>query len=137
MKEFCLVINSAITIIGTILVWGFGEWDLSILTLIIFMLLDCITGIIKAYIQKKIDSSLCKILVLKKLTILSILVLAAALDRLINQEKIFRNMVCFWYMGNEGTSILSNISGIGVPIPEKLKELIYQLKDIIQKNNKL
>lgn len=137
MKEFCLVINSAIAIIGTILVWGFGEWDLSILTLIIFMLLDCITGIIKAYIQKKIDSSLCKILVLKKLTILSVLVLAAALDRLINQEKIFRNMVCFWYMGNEGISILSNISGIGVPIPEKLKELIYQLKDIIQKNNKL
>lgn len=137
MKEFCLVINSAIAIIGTILVWVFGEWDLSILTLIIFMILDCITGIIKAYMQKKIDSSLCKILVLKKLTILSVLVLAAALDRLINQEKIFRNMVCFWYMGNEGLSILNNISGIGVPIPEKLKEFIYQLKDIIQKNNKL
>jgi toxin secretion/phage lysis holin len=65
----------------------------------------------------------------KKFSILLILILAVALDRMMGQGWIFRTLVCYFYVAMEGISIIENAAVLGVPVPEKLKDALIQLKD--------
>lgn len=65
----------------------------------------------------------------KKFTIIIILILAVALDRLLGQGWIFRTLVIYFYIAMEGISILENATILGVPFPTKLKDVLVQLKE--------
>lgn len=121
-------INIIMATIWTFFVWLFGAWDLPLMTLVTFMVLDYITGITKAFINKQISSEYGGKGILKKSTIFIILIVAVSLDRLLGQGWVFRSITCFWYIGNEGFSILENIIAIGIPVPEELKNALIQLK---------
>ena len=118
-----------ISIIATVVTWIFGTWDISITVLIIFMSLDYLTGMIKAYINKQLSSSIGVRGLAKKSLILIVLVVAVLLDRLINTTWVFRTLVCYFYIVNEGLSILENCGELGLPLPQKLIDALLQLKD--------
>lgn len=121
-------INIIMATIGTFFVWLFGAWDLPLMTLVTFMVLDYITGITKAFINKQLSSEYGSKGIVKKSTIFIILIVAVSLDRLLGQGWVFRSIACFWYIGNEGFSILENVIAIGLPVPEELKNALIQLK---------
>ncbi len=123
-------ISSIVAMIGTLFTWLFGGWDLSLTILIVFMTIDYITGILRGFVTKKLSSNVGLIGIARKSVILIVLIVAALLDRLINDNQfIFRTLVCYFYIANEGLSILENCSAIGIPMHPKIKEALEQLRD--------
>lgn len=118
-----------ITIFGCFFTYLFGEWDKCLIALVIFMGVDYITGVISGYILKKLSSDIGRKGILKKLTIIFVVIVAVILDRLINNGTwVFRTLVCYFYIGNEAISIFENAAKMGIPIPKKLVNAMEQLK---------
>lgn len=116
--------------IGTGFTWLFGTWDTALMVLVSFMVLDYATGLIRAYINKEVSSDIGLKGIARKAVIFVVLIVAVLLDRLLNTGTwVFRTLVCYFYIANEGISLLENCAGLGLPIPEKLKDALAQLKD--------
>ena len=129
MNSTRVIFNTFIATIGIWLSWLFGDWDIVIQVLVAFMIIDYITGVIVAYINNEIDSRVGFKGILKKVLIFIALIVGVLLDRLIGIEWTFRTLVCYFFIGNEGWSILENIGKTGLPIPDKLKDKLAQLKE--------
>lgn len=114
---------------GAMFTWLFGGWEIGLQILITCMLLDYIMGIMCGYKSQKLSSTTGFQGLRKKFTILIILMLAVLLDRLVGQGWVFRTLVIYFYAAMEGISILENAARLNVPIPEKLKEALLQLKE--------
>ncbi|QAA35228.1 phage holin family protein [Clostridium manihotivorum] len=124
------IITSIIAAIGTSITWIFGMWDTALMVLIAFMVLDYATGVIKAYISKVISSDIGFKGIAKKSVIFIVLIVAVLLDKLLNAGTwVFRTLVCYFYIANEGISLLENCVALGLPIPEQLQNALVQLKD--------
>ncbi|MGL4617092.1 MAG: phage holin family protein [Mycoplasmoidaceae bacterium] len=129
--------NSFIATTGTVITFLLGDFDLVLIILICFMILDYITGLLRAYINKEISSNIGLKGITRKGLIFIIIIIAVLLDRLINDSNfIFRTLVSYFYISNEAISILENSGALGLPIPEKIKEALAQLKEG-QKNEKI
>ena len=121
--------KGAVAVGSTILTYIFGGWDISLIVLAGFLVIDFITGWLYAIKNKTLSSNIGFKGLAKKLVIILILILAVLLDRLINDSVwIFRTLVSYFYIANEGLSILENSAKLGVPIPEKIKDVLLQLK---------
>lgn len=114
--------------IATLITWLFGGWDISILALIIFMTLDFALGITKGYKTNTLSSELCFDGIIKKSMIFIVLIVAVMLDKLKGGDCIFRTMTCYWFIANEGLSILENVAELGGKIPEKLSDALKQVR---------
>lgn len=124
------IFNTGIATLGTYLTWLFGAWDLAISILVLFMFLDYLTGVVRGYINKELSSDVGLKGIARKAVIFVVLIVAVALDRLINSETwVFRTIVCYFYISNEGLSLLENCGSLGVPLPPKIKEALEQLKE--------
>lgn len=122
------VFNSTVAVVATFFTYLFGGWDAAIGILIVFMCLDYATGVIVAYQNNLLDSEVGFKGLVKKFMILVILIVAVMLDRLMNTGTwVFRTLVCYFYIANEGISLLENVSNLGVKIPDKLKDALVQL----------
>lgn len=98
--------------------------------LITFMVLDYVTGLVSAYIRKEISSSTGFRGIAKKVFILVLVAVGHVLDsRVIEDGTVCRSAVIGFYIANEGISILENSGKIGLPLPEKLLNVLKQLKN--------
>jgi len=136
VKIIKTTVISVIGIIGSTLANLLGGWDRPLQTLLLFMAVDYISGLIVAGVFKKSQKSesgalesragwkgLCR----KGVTLLYVLI-AAQVDKLTGTGSIIRDAVIIGYITNEGLSILENGGLMGIPYPEKLKEAISVLK---------
>ncbi|MBK1810541.1 phage holin family protein [Clostridium sp. YIM B02505] len=124
------IITSLIAAIGTGVTWIFGVWDTALMVLIAFMVLEYATGVIKAYINKIISSDVGLKGIARKSVIFIVLIVAVLLDKLLNTGTwLFRTLVCYFYIANEGISLLENCVELGLPVPEQLQDALVQLKD--------
>jgi toxin secretion/phage lysis holin len=112
--------------LGGILGYFLGGFDVMLSTLLVFMLIDYLSGVINAIIKKKLNSSIGAKGILKKVLILLLVGMSNMLGIAIGIETI-RYVVISFYLANEGISIIENASKIGVPIPNKIKEVLEQL----------
>ncbi len=121
--------NSLVALIATFFTYLFGGWDLALKILITFMILDYVTGVIYAYAIKTLNSEIGFKGLIKKCMILAVLIVGVALDRMLGNDGtwVFRTLVCYFYIANEGISLLENISNLGVPIPNKIRNALEQL----------
>ncbi|MDU1476696.1 MAG: phage holin family protein [Clostridium perfringens] len=123
---------------GTLFTWLLGAWDTPLVILIVLMALDYITGITKGYVNKDLSSNIGLKGIARKGVVFTILIVAVMLDRLLNTGNwIFRTLVCYFYIANEGISIIENASELGVPVPSKLKNALIQLKEDKEDHKKL
>ena len=129
MNNTRALFSTIIATVGVYATWLFGGWDIAIQVLVALMIIDYITGVIVAYINGEIDSRIGFKGILKKVLILIALIVGVLLDRLVGIEWTFRTVVCYFFIGNEGWSILENIGKTGLPLPERLKDKLAQLKD--------
>ncbi|HBA02505.1 MAG TPA: hypothetical protein DCW51_00155 [Clostridium sp.] len=116
--------------LGTGLTWLYGAWDKALIVLITFMVIDYITGLAKGWYNNELSSDIGLKGLARKFLILLIVMVTVLLDRLLNTGTwVFRTLACYFYIANEGLSILENIISMGVPVPDKLKDTLIQLKD--------
>lgn len=120
-----IIVMGAATVIDVL----FGEADGVFRTLIIFMTMDYLTGVLSAAMNKKLSSKIGFRGLLKKMGILCIISLTAIMDRNLLNSTTLRNAAVFYYISNEGISILENLAKLGIPIPQKLKEVLYEIRD--------
>lgn len=117
--------------LATGVTWMLGAWDTPLRILILLMILDYISGVLKGYINKELSSDIGFKGIARKAMIFFILILAVMLDRLLNTRTwIFRTITCYFYIANEGISLLENGVVLGVPVPDKLKDALIQLREI-------
>ena len=127
--------NLSVATVATVLTWLIGAWDTALIVLVLFMSLDYMTGVIRAYVNKSLSSSVGLIGIARKSLIFIVLIVSVLLDRLLNSETwVFRTLVAYFYIANEGISLLENCVGLGLPIPERLKDALEQLKEVNKKD---
>lgn len=131
MNNMEKVFNTAVAILATFFTYLFGGWDLALKILITFMVLDYVTGVIYAYVIKTLNSVVGFRGLIKKCMILAVLIVGVELDRMLGNGGtwVFRTLVAYFYIANEGISLLENISNLGVPIPNKIKTALEQLNN--------
>jgi toxin secretion/phage lysis holin len=129
MNVYSEKISTVIGVIGTGLTWVLGTWDIAIIVLAMFMSLDYILGLLKGKVNNNLNSKTGFRGLAKKSAILVVLIVAVCLDRLIgNGTWVFRTLVCYFYIANEGLSILENCSQIGIKVPVQIQNALEQLK---------
>ena len=118
-----------IALLGTSLTWLLGAWDTAIIVLVAFMAIDYITGVIKGIYTDKLSSNVGLKGIARKFLIVVVLIVAVLLDRLLNTGTwVFRTLACYFYIANEGISILENAVAMGLPVPVQLKNALIQLQ---------
>ncbi len=123
-------LKGSIAILGIVFTWLFGAWDMALIVLISFMALDYLTGLIKGWFSQTLSSDVASKGIAKKSLIRIILIIVVLLDRLLNADTwVFRTLVCYFYIGNEGISLIENLGELGLPIPLKVREVLIQLKN--------
>lgn len=122
-------VSSVIAILGGLVNYLWGGWDMALRTLFLFMVLDYVLGVICGFKEQELSSEVAFKGILKKITILIIVAVAVSLDNTFNTQGTIKSMTIFFYAGLEGISILENAGRMGVPIPGKLKEALIQLKE--------
>lgn len=107
-----------------------GGWDGFLYALIAFVVIDYLTGVLVAILNHKLSSSVGFHGIVKKVVIFFLVAVAHIIDAYIIQNgSVIRTAVIFFYLSNEGISILENVSLLGLPVPQKLKDVLEQLKD--------
>jgi len=130
MNVYSEKISTVIGLIGTGLTWVLGKWDIAIIVLVMFMSLDYILGLLKGKVNNNLNSKTGFRGLAKKSAIFVVLIVAVCLDCLIgNGTWVFRTLVCYFYIANEGLSILENCSQIGIKVPIQIQNALEQLKD--------
>ncbi len=125
------IFNSACMMIGLaggLLAALFGAWNAMFKALIVIMILDYVTGIIKAVIKKNISSKIGFDGILKKVMVLAVVVLANMLELILNDNIAIREIVIMFYIANEGISVLENVAAVSNKMPPGLKKILLQLR---------
>lgn len=123
-------IKMFLTAISTAVAYLFGGMDAMLSILIVFMVIDFISGFTKAWALKEFDSSKFYIGGVKKIGILLIVAVAAQLDTIISIDSVaLRTVAISYYIANEGFSILENGGALGLPLPKVLKNALAKLRE--------
>lgn len=123
-------IKMLLTAISTAVAYLFGGMDAMLSILIVFMVIDFISGFTKAWALKEFDSSKFYIGGVKKIGILLIVAVAAQLDTIISIDSVaLRTVAISYYIANEGFSILENWGALGLPLPKVLKNALAKLRE--------
>ena len=128
MKEFWMLTRVCFSVIGGWLGYFLGGCDNLMIALIVFVVADYITGVMCAIIDKKLSSEVGFKGIFKKVLIFILVGIAHILDvYVIGDGSILRTAVIFFYMSNEGVSLLENAAHLGLPVPKQLQEVLKQL----------
>lgn len=123
-------LQTIISSILSILIYLFGGFDSLILSLIIVMVIDYITGVCKGIYHKKLNSTIGLKGILKKIGYLLIVILATLFDNIIHDESMaIRALVIYFFISNEAISILENWGSLGLPLPKKIFDVFEKLKE--------
>ena len=123
-------IQAAITVIGGWLGYFLGGLDGLMIALVIFVVLDYVTGIMCAIADKKLSSSVGFKGICRKALIFLLVGVAHIVDlHVVGSGSVLRGAVVCFYLSNEGVSMLENAAHLGLPVPEKLKVILEQLHD--------
>ena len=134
MKEFWNTVQLIFAAIGGWLGWFLGGCDGLLYTLIAFAVVDYITGVMCAVADHTLSSAVGFKGICLKVLIFSLVGIGHALDTwVIGTGSVLRTAVIFFYLSNEGVSLIENAAHLGLPIPQKLKDVLEQLHDRAEK----
>lgn len=112
-----------------ILSYLYGDMNGLIVALFVVIVLDYITGLVKAGILHELSSEIGFKGILKKMLILLVVAMAHVIDECVGSGETWRNIAIVFYICNEGLSILENAVACGLPVPERLKEILENIDE--------
>ena len=134
MKEFWNSIQLVFTAVGGWLGYFLGGCDGLLYTLLAFVVLDYVTGIMCAVADHKLSSAVGFRGIFRKILIFALVGVGHLLDvQVLGAVGVLRTAVIFFYLSNEGVSLVENAAHLGLPIPAKLKAVLEQLHDRAEK----
>ena len=136
MKEFWNVIQAIFAAVGGWLGYFLGGCDGLFYALLAFVVLDYITGIMCAVADKKLSSAVGFKGICRKVLIFALVGIGRLLDtQVIGSGSVLRTAIIFFYISNEGLSLVENAAYLGLPIPTKLHKVLEQLHDRVEKED--
>lgn len=130
MKELWNMCQLAFTAVGGWLGYFLGGCDGLIIALVLFVVIDYITGVMCAVVDRKLSSAVGFKGIFRKVLIFMLVGIANIIDvQVIKSGSVLRTAVVFFYLLNEGLSLIENSVHLGLPVPEKLKAVLKQLND--------
>ena len=137
MKDFWYSLQAVFMAIGGWLGWYLGGCDGLLYALLGFVVMDYITCVMCAIADKKLSSEVGFKGLCRKVLIFILVGAANIIDvQIIGTGSVLRTAVIFFYISNEGLSLIENAGHLGLPIPEKLKAVLEQLHDRAEKEDK-
>ena len=130
MKAVMDKLELAFAAVGGVVGWFLGGFDGFLYALIVFVVMDYLTGVLAAGVRKELSSEVGFKGIAKKVCIFVLVGIANIVDsQVIHDGAAIRTAVIFFYLANEGISILENSTVIGLPVPQKLREMLQQLTE--------
>ena len=130
MKELWNTAQEIFAAIGGWLGYFLGGCDGLLIALVVFVAVDYITGVMCAVSDKKLSSEVGFKGICRKVLIFLLVGIANIVDvQVIGTGSVLRTAVIFFYLSNEGVSLLENAAHLGLPVPEKMKDILAQLHD--------
>lgn len=137
MRDILNFIQMIISFTGAWIGMFLGDVDGLIIALLVFVVMDYITGVMCAIVDHKLSSEVGFKGIFKKVVIFMLVGVANILDvQVIKTGSVIRTAVIFFYLSNEGISLLENAAHLNLPIPEKLIKVLEQLKEESEKDKK-
>ena len=134
MKEFWNTMQMVFAAVGGWLGYFLGGCDGLLIALVVFAVVDYITGVMCAISDKKLSSEVGFRGICRKVLIFFLVGVANILDvQVIGTGSVLRTAIIFFYLSNEGVSLVENAAPLGLPVPEKLKAVLEQLHDRAEK----
>ena len=134
MKEFWNAVQMVFAAVGGWLGYYLGGCDGLLLALVAFAAADYLTGVMCAVSDRKLSSSVGFKGICRKVLIFLLVGIANILDvHVIGTGSVLRTAVIFFYISNEGVSLLENAAHLGLPVPGKVKAVLEQLHDRAEK----
>lgn len=136
MKEFWNTVQMVFAAVGGWLGYFLGGCDGLLYALIAFVVIDYITGVMCAVADKKLSSEVGFKGICRKVLIFLLVGIANVLDvQVIGSGSVLRTAVIFFYISNEGVSLLENAAHLGLPVPDRIKTVLAQLHDRAEKED--
>ena len=137
MRSIWTGIQIAISAIGGFIGWLLGGFDGFLYALIAFAVIDYITGVMCAISDKRLSSEVGFKGICRKVLIFVLVGIGNLVDMyVLGEAGVLRTAVIFFYLSNEGVSLLENSAHLGLPIPQKLKSVLEQLHNRNEKEEK-
>jgi toxin secretion/phage lysis holin len=130
MKDMVHNLQLVFAAVGGYIGWFLGGLDGLVYALVAFVVIDYLTGVMVAVLEKKVSSEIGFTGIFKKVLIFTLVGIGHIIDfYILEKGSAIRTAVIFFYLANEGFSILENATRIGLPVPEKLKGILQELKE--------
>ena len=124
-----IYLNEIISALLTFTIYILGGFDIALKSLLVVIVIDYITGVASAFYNKKLSSKVGFRGIIKKFCYLCIVALSVVIDNLIGQQGVIRTLVIYFFVANDGLSIIENMSEMGVKLPPKLKDSLEKIKE--------
>jgi len=129
MEHVLAWFKAGITVVGGLIGAFLGGFDGVLIALLVFIGIDIATGILRAIYQKQLNSKVSWQGMCKKVTIILLVGMGWIIDLyVVKSGGIIRTAIIFFYIANEGISILENVAEMGMPIPKKVKDVLEQIR---------
>ena len=122
------LINDVISVILTTFIYLVGGFDIAIQSLLIVIIIDYLTGIASAIYNKELSSKTGFKGIIKKFCYLLVVALSVVIDNLLGQSGLIRSLVIYFFVANDGLSIIENMAEMNVKLPQKLIDTLEQIK---------
>ena len=122
------LISDILSVILTTTVYLLGGFDVALQSLLIVMVVDYLTGIASAIYNKNLSSKIGLKGILKKFSYLCVVALSVVIDNLTGQSGLIRTLVIYFFVANDGLSIIENMAEMNVKLPQKLIDALEQIK---------
>lgn len=124
-----ITLNNIMSVILTTFIYLLGGVDVALQCLLVMIILDYISGIVSAIYNKNLDSKIGLKGILKKFMYLVIVCVSVIIDKIVGNTGVVRTLVIYFFVANDGLSIIENMGKMGIPLPKKLIDTLNQLKN--------
>ena len=135
MESIKNIMNLIVSSMSTVFIYLFGGLDIALQCLLISIVIDYLTGLMKSYKSSKLNSKIGIKGIIKKVGILCLVALAVLIDKIAGETGLIRTLIIYYLFANEGLSIVENLGEIGILVPKFLTDRLEQLKEVT-KNEK-
>ena len=124
-----ITLNNIMSVILTTFIYLLGGVDVALQCLLVMIILDYISGIASAIYNKNLDSKIGLKGILKKFMYLVIVCVSVIIDKIVGNTGVVRTLVIYFFVANDGLSIIENMGKMDIPLPKKLIDTLNQLKN--------
>lgn len=121
-------ICNGLSIFFTTLIYLLGGWDIALQSLLLIIVIDYFTGVLSALYNKKLSSKVGVKGIIKKFAYLFVVGLSVVIDVLTGQSGVIRTLIIYFFVANDGLSIIENLAEMNVKLPQKLIDALEQIQ---------